>query len=253
MNDDGEGANNTEQDAGVEEHEHFEALVAVQLSRIVMANEPLDVVLRQVSDIARRLVPGAEAVSIALIEGDRPRTAAYVGQLALELDEPQYAGDHGPGIEAARSGIALHIRDMADDTRWPDFASRAAKAGALSLLAIPLPVQKQVIGALNVYATRAEAFTDSDLDLARTFAAHAAVALANARLIVSSRAAAADMANAMASRAVIEQAKGIVMGDQHCSADRAFAYLREISQTTHRKLRDVAQDLVDETAESEAV
>jgi AmiR/NasT family two-component response regulator len=76
----------------------------------------------------------------------------------------------------------------------------------------------------------------------------AAVAMANSHLYDSQAALAHHMQTAMASRAVIEQAKGIVMGERHCSADEAFQLLVKLSQRTDRKLRDVAQALVDRAA-----
>jgi ANTAR domain len=83
----------------------------------------------------------------------------------------------------------------------------------------------------------------------RTFAGYAAVAIANVRLYQSTATLAEDMRRAMESRAVIEQAKGILVAQQHCTPEQAFELLTRLSQTTHRKLRDCAADLVTSTAE----
>jgi len=48
----------------------------------------------------------------------------------------------------------------------------------------------------------------------------------------------------MENRAVIEQAKGIIMADRRCTADEAFAILSQLSQDTNRMVRDVAATLV---------
>ena len=76
------------------------------------------------------------------------------------------------------------------------------------------------------------------------FAAQAAVVLANAEAYWASRALASQLEEALASRAVIEQAKGILMATQRCGPDAAFALLRSESQNTNRKVRDVAADYV---------
>jgi AmiR/NasT family two-component response regulator len=55
-----------------------------------------------------------------------------------------------------------------------------------------------------------------------------------------------QLQQAMQSRAVIEQAKGILMGQRRCSARDAFDILVRLSQATNRKLRDVAQALVED-------
>jgi AmiR/NasT family two-component response regulator len=80
--------------------------------------------------------------------------------------------------------------------------------------------------------------------LAQTFAGHAAVALANAYLYHSTAELARHLQTAMDSRAVIEQAKGIVMAERRCGPDEAFAFLTAVSQETNRKVRDVAAALV---------
>jgi AmiR/NasT family two-component response regulator len=83
--------------------------------------------------------------------------------------------------------------------------------------------------------------------MAETFAGHAAVAVANAHLYETTAALADQMKQAMATRAVIEQAKGIIMRDRGCTADDAFDALVKLSQEAHVKLREVAQRLVDQT------
>ena len=117
-------------------------------------------------------------------------------------------------------------------------------AGAGSSLSIGLPIEDQVIGALNVYAEKVYAFDDDAIVLAQTFAGYAAVALANAHLYDTTATLAQQMQAAMESRAVIEQAKGIIMGERRCTADEAFAILTKVSQDSNRKLRDVAAALV---------
>ncbi|HET6909569.1 MAG TPA: ANTAR domain-containing protein [Mycobacteriales bacterium] len=49
---------------------------------------------------------------------------------------------------------------------------------------------------------------------------------------------------AMQTRGVIEQAKGMLMHEQRCKAEEAFSVLVRLSQTSHRKLVDVAESLV---------
>jgi AmiR/NasT family two-component response regulator len=107
-----------------------------------------------------------------------------------------------------------------------------------------LPVHEAVSGALNVYATKPQAFDEDAIIIAQTFAGYAAVALANAHVYDATATLAQHLQAAMVSRAVIEQAKGVIMGERHCSADEAFRILTKLSQDTNRKVREVAAAVV---------
>jgi GAF domain-containing protein len=219
-----------------------------ELGRIKLSETNLDGVLARIAHLAKRAIPGADEVSVTLLSGSDAHTAAFTGQLALNLDEWQYQGGHGPCLDAAEAGAILSVSDMSAESRWPDWAARARTEGALSSLSIGLPVQEAVIGALNIYGTKPDAFDEDATALAQTFAGYAAVALANAHLYDSTAALAQQMQTAMQSRAVIEQAKGIIMGERRCTAEEAFAILTKVSQDSNRKLRDVATALVDRAA-----
>jgi AmiR/NasT family two-component response regulator len=108
-----------------------------------------------------------------------------------------------------------------------------------------VPVAAQLRGAINMYARQPAAFDDEAVELATTFANYAAVAMANAHLYETTAALATQMAQAMESRAVIEQAKGMLMAQRNISADDAFAMMVRASQMSNRKLRDIAQALED--------
>ncbi|MEO3924152.1 GAF and ANTAR domain-containing protein [Micromonosporaceae bacterium B7E4] len=219
-----------------------------ELGRIKLSETNLDGVLDQLAQLAKRTIPGAEEVSVTLLRGGDAHTAAFTGRLASDLDEWQYQRGHGPCLDAAQAGATLSLPDMATESRWPDWAERARTEGALSSLSIGLPVQEAVVGALNVYGTRPGAFDDDAITLAQTFAGYAAVALANAHLYDTTATLAQQMQTAMQSRAVIEQAKGIVMAERRCTPEEAFAILVKVSQDSNRKLRDVAAALVDRAA-----
>ena len=215
-----------------------------ELGRIKLADTDIDAVLDKVSELARRSIPGADEVSVTLMRGRGAHTAAFTGELARACDERQYKRGHGPCLDASAAAATLLINDMAQETRWPDYTGSAAEAGARSSLSIGLPVHEAVTGALNIYATKPDAFDDDAIVLAQTFAGYAAVALANAHLYDTQASLAQHMQAAMENRAVIEQAKGIIMSERHCSPDEAFSILTRLSQDTNRKLRDVASALV---------
>jgi GAF domain-containing protein len=136
-----------------------------------------------------------------------------------------------------------------NDPRIPDTAtvpvmSPRQRHGSLS---IGLPVERLVTGALNIYATEPAAFNDDTITLAHKFVGYAAIALANAHLYDTTATLAQQLQTAMDSRAVIEQAKGIIMAAHRCTADEAFTILSRSSQDSNRKLRDVATSIVQQT------
>lgn len=215
-----------------------------ELARVVLGGRDLDVVLGEIVTIARRALPGAEASSITLIRKEKPFTAAHDGQLALDADELQYQRDYGPCVDAARSGQVFLVDDMSTEQRWSDYARHAASHGVRSSLSIPLPFQSATIGALNNNSTRLNAFGDDDVALGEEVASWVATAVGNATLLADAIEDVAHMRTAMASRAVIEQAKGILAERHKVTADAAFTLLTKASQRTGIKLRDVADHLV---------
>jgi GAF domain-containing protein len=218
------------------------------LGRIKLSETDLPGVLKKISELAQRTIPGAEEVSVTLVRGTGAHTAAYTGDIALTLDERQYKQGRGPCLDAAQAAAVVSVPDTGTDDRWPDWGARARAAGVCSSLSIGLPIQEAVVGALNIYGTKPDAFDDDAITLAQTFASYAAVAMANAHLYDTTATLAHHMQTAMESRAVIEQAKGIVMAERRCTAEEAFSILVKVSQHTNRKLREVATVLVDQAA-----
>jgi GAF domain-containing protein len=226
-------------------HDPTDPLVAfAELARTKLSETSLDDVLSQVAAVVNRALPGATDVSVTLVRQDVPYTAAYTGALALGLDERQYEHHLGPCLQAAAEKTTISVPDTATDDRWAGWAARAAAAGAGSVLSVGLPLMDDVSGALNIYGRRPAAFDEDAVTLAQSFAGYAAVSLANAYAYHSASELARHMQAAMDSRAVIEQAKGIIMAERRCGPDEAFVVLSEVSQNTNRKVRDVAAALV---------
>ncbi|MGY1605971.1 MULTISPECIES: GAF and ANTAR domain-containing protein [unclassified Geodermatophilus] len=218
------------------------------LSRLQLVDRELSHVLGEVTRLAAEHVPGAEATSITLVRGDTPTTAAHHGDVALAADEMQYERGYGPCLDAGRGGVQLRIDDMRTETRWPDYTPRVVEVGVLSSLSTPLPYQGTAIGALNIYSTRPGAFsTEASAEAAREVAEAVAVAVANADAHAELGDRARNMELAMQSRAVIEQAKGVLMAQRGVDADGAFDILRAASQRYNRKLRDIAAGIVAST------
>jgi len=221
-----------------------------ELGRIKFSETTLVGVFERVTELAQRSLPGADEVSITLVRQRRPGTPAATSELARRLDEAQYERLSGPCLQAATEEDTVTVVDTGAETRWPEWAVVASSAGIGSSLSVGLPIREAVQGALNVYSRSSGAFPDHVISLAQAFAGYAAVALANADLYDTTATLADQLRQAMEHRAVIEQAKGIIMSERRCSPEEAFALLTKASQDSNRKLREVASALVSRTAGS---
>jgi GAF domain-containing protein len=219
------------------------------LARLTLADLSMGAVLEHAALVTREAIPGASEVSVTVQDG-RPATVASSGQLALEVDESQYDTDSGPCLDAIRLGQTVLVPDQAKDPRWPEYRRRAVQSGVGSSLSVPLAIDGDATGAFNIYSTRVDAFPPSSVTLAEELAGYAAVILNNAGMYFAAASEVEQMREAMRSRAVIEQAKGIVMGSRRCDADEAFTVLVRVSQQTGQKLHVVARALVEQATTS---
>ncbi|MFI8192376.1 GAF and ANTAR domain-containing protein [Streptomyces sp. NPDC085946] len=186
----------------------------------------------------------ADGCGVTVQRRRRPLTVVSTGTMAGKLDEKQYGLGDGPCLQALRTGEVVHVRDVLREERWNSYPAYAAAHGVRSSLSLPIPVGTRTAGALNFYATTPDAFTDRDRLRLGEFAAQAGGGFALALRLADVEDFARDLQAAMLSRSVIDQAIGAVMQQRRCSADDAFALLREVSQETNTKLRDVCARLL---------
>jgi len=179
------------------------------------------------------------------VRGDRtPYTVASSDDLASQADETQYDEHEGPCLQALHDGVVIYVEDMQHEIRWPDYRHRAVTVGVRSSLSLPLQVGEEAIGALNIYSRQADAFEEQLRNSLTVFAAQAAAALSMVLRQARQDEIGEQLEQALASRTEIDQAIGILMAQQHCTADQAFNLLRSHSQTNNRKIRDIAADLI---------
>lgn len=215
------------------------------LAGILVAEQSLEATLSQVLTLACQSMPGGDMGGVTLLEREGPVTAAATDEAARRVDAFQYQGHGGPCLDAYRYQTVYRIDDTGHGDRWSEFCAQANAAGVLSTLSLPLVVEGDGLGALNVYSRSTYGFTEADEAAGAAFASLASVALTNARTFWRVQTLAGQLSEALTTRGVIDQAKGILMGEQHCSADEAFDLLRRASQRTHVKLHDVAAQMVE--------
>jgi GAF domain-containing protein len=218
----------------------------LHLGRLSLRELSMEGLLQTVADLVTTVLPGHPEASVTLLVADVPSTAASTGRLPLDLDEAQYQNGDGPCLHAARTGEVTEVGDTRADRRWPHYARRAAELGTLSSLSVPLVIDEheRVLGALNIYARDAAAFDDDSRAAATAFGPYAAVAAGNVHAYQTARTMADNLHAALENRAVIEQAKGVLMERYKVTPDHAFRLLAVASMNANRKLRLIADDLV---------
>jgi GAF domain-containing protein len=164
-----------------------------------------------------------------------------------EIDDIQHVTlNEGPCITAALERRTVRSGSLGGEKMWPRFGPRVGRLGVHSALSLPLLLPGRVVGAINVYAHGKNVFDEHAAQLGELFAIPAAVAVYNAQVLAQAMTLTAQLQTALSSRSVIDQAIGLIRGRSGRSAEEAFAQLRTISQTEHRKLAEVAQRIVDD-------
>lgn len=224
----------------------------IGLQDALLRTETLEEFLKEVATLAAPILDDGVLCALALpAQGRRPAAAACTDEVAAELDELQSAQGDGPGLRAARRGEVVRIDDVSQHDRWRRFARRALVAGIRSSLSVPLTADGRPAGSLSLYARRPYAFGPEVTRHARWFASQASSALTLAMRMASCNDLNDQLRSSMASRAIIDQALGVIMVTEHCPHDRALAKLKRDSQNRNVKIRDLAARIVtDATGEA---
>ena len=190
---------------------------------------------------------GFSAATVTARQGDDVSTVGATDQRLIGLDDAQYEAG-GPCMATLDQSDPIFLEDVgASDERWEHFAETARHLGVRTSLSVHVPTDSEELAAsLNLYSRDRLELNARQLQMALTYGEQLAATLQSVDAYKSAATLARNMAEAMRSRAVIEQAKGILMADERINDEEAFRRLTELSQKTNLKLRDVARRLVDD-------
>lgn len=215
-----------------------------ELQNLLLEGPDVTDFLHEVAVLASATVPDTHC-GITLRRDGQVATVVSSDEVALRMDELQYLRGRGPCLEAIRAAVRIEVPDVSKETRWGDYAEQAASNGVHSIVALPLVVDGSALGALNLFAAAPYAFAPADIVRAEAFARQASTALTlllrHARHTVLDD----ELREALATRAVIDQALGILMVTREITSQEAFESLRHRSQTTNRKVSDIAAELIE--------
>jgi GAF domain-containing protein len=222
-------------------------LELAQVARLADGDEDLTHVLHRLVGHAVSLVPGCTAAALTASVPGGGSTAAQSDDRVTACHDVQFReGGDGPARECLRYNEPRRVDDVDRESRWPAFRAAARSSGFASCLALPLRTDRLPSAALNLYADRADVFAATTLDTALLFAAQGGVALDNAARYHESRELVEHLHRALATRGIVERARGLLMSQHDLTSEQALAMLRTESQRTHRKLTEVATAVLDQ-------
>lgn len=206
----------------------------------------------EVSEVLYRLaehvvtILGVRGAGVSVVDdAGQLRPVTGINELTMQLESVEEQFQEGPCIDAFRQGDVVIVEEIAEHVaRWPKWTSEAIRHDVHAVLGIPLRVRDESIGAMNIYSAEPRKWRDADIRVARVLTDIAASYVANASELEQSRRTTEQLREALNSRIIIEQAKGVISVDQQCSVDDAFALLRDHSRRHNVSLRAVAEAVV---------
>lgn len=216
------------------------------LQDFLLKSDEVESFLQEVIDHAPVHVEETAVASITLDVHDHLMTVVSSDPSAWTADQTEYAAGTGPCVEAARRGTTCVVDDLEQDDRWPAWAHAAREVGFRSAVAVPAPTGHPTAHlALNLYSAKPHAFGDLPLERAHLYAQETVAALRVCLRLAEKELLIGQLQTALVSRSTIDQALGVIMGQNRCTRDEAFAVLRTASQHRNVKLRNVAAAVIE--------
>jgi hypothetical protein len=224
------------------------AMVFADIAAQLYDADSFDDVLLRIAEAAVSTIAGCRMASVTLLEQSGYRTAASTDPAATAVDQAQYQSHEGPCLDAVEASM-VYAQSFPDE-RWPSLASRPTDSGVQSALSYRLAAASSGTadsggGSLNSYGVIPCAFNDTAQEIGLILAAHASVAARAVDERSALQSLGRDLEQALLSRDVIGQAKGILMERRKITPEDAFDLLRRSSQHLNVKLREVARGLAE--------
>ena len=215
------------------------------LIALLLTVETLEHALQHLAEMAVAVIPDGPSCGITVVRDGRPTTAVYAGSIPRTVHDYQYQRREGPGLDAARTGQAIVVQDLASQDRWGGFRTAAMQAGVRGVYAHPLTLSDGTSGAMTLYAHEPGLFPEPVQVVARQFAGPARLLIDGVMQRLSREDVISQLNEAISSREVIGQATGIIMAERRCGPQEAMDALIKISNDRNIKLRDVARAMVE--------
>ena len=214
--------------------------VLFQISRSLVGKQSLDEILQQIVIRTADLID-SKICSLMLLD----ETKEYLVIRATQSLSPAYRGKPPIRVGQSISGKAvktkkvLQTEDVTNDPVY-SFPEIARQEGLKSLLSVPMMVGDEVIGVLNCYTEEARHFSPSEIQLVKTIANHAAIAIEHMRVVKEQ----AEAQSALETRRSTDQAKRILIQRYHLTEDDAHRLLQKMSMERNRPLKEISDAII---------
>jgi GAF domain-containing protein len=184
---------------------------------------------------------------VTLVHNGKQRFVTAAVEAIADLERVQESSQKGPCIDAVASAAPVSVSDIAEgeaSNRWPDYTVAAKAAGIRSVAGIPMLAEGTAIGAVNLYDSQRRDWSSEDLRVAGIFASIATGYLAHASTARQQQRTAEQLEQALNTRLIIEQAKGVLANQREITVDEAFKRLRTYAREHNARIHDVSREVV---------
>jgi GAF domain-containing protein len=219
--------------------------VFASLSGMLLTRQTVETALETITSLAVDTIPGSSGAGISLLDPAGQRiTSAATEPLVAQLDDLQYQLDQGPCLTAWADHLVVRSDELATETRWTTWCSRATELGMHAVLSAPVATPTRAIGAMKVYSRDVGAYDEKDEDVLRRFADQAAIFVSHVQTAEATGRISDRLKDTLRSREVIATARGVVMSRQGLDAQAAYRYLIARSEQEKLPLRTLAERIV---------
>jgi GAF domain-containing protein len=211
---------------------------------VLPAHYDLEAALSELTESVTSVL-GLSGSGVTMAEEGQLRFVTAVSEASGELERNQEEMQSGPCRDAYDTGEVVRVTDVRlESARWPEFSATAARLHVAGVAGIPMRLADQIIGALNLYAPQPREWSDEDIAVASVLADVATSYVVNASKLRQQQQLSEQLQEALESRIVIEQAKGITSQKNAVTIDRAYHLMRGHARSKNASLRTVAEAIV---------
>jgi len=211
---------------------------------VLPARYDLETALSELTESVTAVL-GLSGSGVTMGEDGRLRFVTAVSEASGELERSQEEHQAGPCRDAYETGEVVRVTDVRKESaRWPEFSAAATRLAVAGVAGIPMRLADRIIGALNLYSPEPRQWTDGDIAVAAVLADVATSYVVNASKLRQQEQLSEQLQEALQSRVVIEQAKGITANKNAISVDQAYQRMRAHARSNNASLRMVAEAIV---------
>lgn len=217
-----------------------------EFARTLVGQYDVGEVLYRLSDHVTDVL-GIDGCGVSVLDDEGSLRFITATNATVErVERIQEETGQGACVESAGKGVVVTVADLRDYTsRWFDFAPGALDAGLHSVMAIPMGADDQTVGALNAYRFAPSEWAREEVEAAMTLSAMATAYVLLAGQVEGSQKRAAQLQQALDTRVVIEQAKGMLAAKRDEPLEQTFERLRRHARDRNLKIHDVARQVVE--------